>query len=329
MSSLADSSAQAIAMNHADAPSIGFMHEDALPAASSLDSEELPSTTSQAPASGPAVVEPTQATRGPRTRSKRKATAPPPDGAPRKSTRARKRTIKADEKTPSAKAAKTLAKVSAKAPPKALEIKDEELENCCICMGDVEKDDLAGINGCDHKFCFGCIEQWSERENTCPLCKVRFTKIDRLHRQKRGTNAKNTKKVRQRDQSSVTAFPMEHFLDGFLANITGSFPNRSRPQPNRPRVQSFEFHLATGLNEDFIQRAQIHFLEPHSATGFMVHPSELRPPSIYGLSRPSRSYATNSDDHQAGSRVENPLEINDSDDEDDGIEIVRVVNGNR
>ena len=73
--------------------------------------------------------------------------------------------------------------------------------NCCICMCAVEPDDLSAVNGCDHQFCFGCIEKWSERENSCPLCKVRFTKIDRLNK-KRKKGTKNTKKVKNRDQRS-------------------------------------------------------------------------------------------------------------------------------
>ena len=76
--------------------------------------------------------------------------------------------------------------------------------NCCICMCDVEPKELAMINGCDHQFCFSCIEKWSERENKCPLCKARFTKIDRIHK-KRKKGTKNTKKVKQKDQRSDLA----------------------------------------------------------------------------------------------------------------------------
>lgn len=74
-------------------------------------------------------------------------------------------------------------------------------ESCCICMSDVETDDLAKISGCDHLFCFGCIEKWAERENSCPLCKIRFTKIDRVNK-KRKKGQSNTKRVKQRDQRS-------------------------------------------------------------------------------------------------------------------------------
>jgi hypothetical protein len=68
-------------------------------------------------------------------------------------------------------------------------------------MCEVEADDLSHINSCHHSFCFGCIEKWAERENTCPLCKCRFTKIDRVNK-KRKKGTKNSKKVKQRDQRS-------------------------------------------------------------------------------------------------------------------------------
>jgi Ring finger domain len=92
--------------------------------------------------------------------------------------------------------------------PKKAAVEDEEedskpaaKETCCICMSDVEADDLAKISGCDHGFCFDCIEKWAERENTCPLCKIRFTKIDRVNKKRKRGQA-NTKKVKQRDQRS-------------------------------------------------------------------------------------------------------------------------------
>ena len=70
-------------------------------------------------------------------------------------------------------------------------------------MCDVPSKELATINGCEHEFCFGCIETWSERENTCPLCKERFTKIARVEKLKgKGSSKKNAKKVRSRDQRS-------------------------------------------------------------------------------------------------------------------------------
>jgi len=86
-------------------------------------------------------------------------------------------------------------------------------------MCDVKPNDLAGINGCSHQFCFECIEKWAERENTCPLCKSRFTKIDRKSK-KRKKGQKNTKKVKQRDQRSdlVSGAALEGLL-GIHENV--------------------------------------------------------------------------------------------------------------
>lgn len=92
-------------------------------------------------------------------------------------------------------------------PSKLDQIQSKEDRECCICLDEPSALDLASINSCAHKFCFTCIEKWSENENTCPLCKTRFTKIERVNKppphkkRKRGEKRiKQTKKVRNRDQ---------------------------------------------------------------------------------------------------------------------------------
>lgn len=72
--------------------------------------------------------------------------------------------------------------------------------SCCICMCDPDEGELSTIDSCDHNFCFECIEKWSERENTCPLCKIRFNRITRVDKTKKKKGQKGTKKVKQRDQ---------------------------------------------------------------------------------------------------------------------------------
>ena len=101
--------------------------------------------------------------------------------------------------------------------------KDNAQETCCICMSVPERQDLAGINGCDHNFCFDCIAKWGERENTCPLCKCRFTKISRVHKAKRRQGVKNppnTKQVRERNQRSdlVSGAALEAMLNSIAAS---------------------------------------------------------------------------------------------------------------
>lgn len=86
-----------------------------------------------------------------------------------------------------------------------------EEESCCICLDVPDRHDLSSVNGCEHLYCFGCIEKWSDRENSCPQCKKRFTKIERVHRPppaKRrrrgeppaGERAASSKRVKNRDQ---------------------------------------------------------------------------------------------------------------------------------
>ena len=72
--------------------------------------------------------------------------------------------------------------------------------SCCICMCDPDEGERSSIDGCDHIFCFECIEKWSERENSCPLCKIRFNRITRVDKTKKKKGQKGTKKVKQRDQ---------------------------------------------------------------------------------------------------------------------------------
>jgi hypothetical protein len=50
--------------------------------------------------------------------------------------------------------------------------------DCTICFDKYDED--YGVLGCAHTFCFKCIESWSQQENSCPLCKARFTFIDRI-----------------------------------------------------------------------------------------------------------------------------------------------------
>lgn len=100
---------------------------------------------------------------------------------------------------------------------------DNDDGNCIICLCEPDDDDLAKINGCDHQFCFECIEKWSERENTCPLCKERFTEIDRVNERKRqraddsDEEKKSSKKVKNRDQRAD--LHPSHALEGLLANL--------------------------------------------------------------------------------------------------------------
>lgn len=50
--------------------------------------------------------------------------------------------------------------------------------SACICSICLDYVSLRGrLSACEHSFCFDCILRWAQRENTCPLCKVRFRRV--------------------------------------------------------------------------------------------------------------------------------------------------------
>lgn len=49
-------------------------------------------------------------------------------------------------------------------------------EECCICM-DIDNNQQWIILPCDHKFHGNCISRWTERHNTCPVCRVNIHRI--------------------------------------------------------------------------------------------------------------------------------------------------------
>jgi hypothetical protein len=107
-----------------------------------------------------------------------------------------------------------------------------------MCDVEPDSDDLAFINGCEHRFCFGCIDQWSERENTCPLCKNRFTKIDRVNK-KRKKGVKNSKKVKQRDQRSDIISGAA--IEGLLGKFKYRMNVRSQGDLDEPLLIQYAF----------------------------------------------------------------------------------------
>lgn len=203
--------------------------------------------------------------------------------------------------------------------------------NCCICMCDVEPSDLAMINGCDHRFCFGCIEKWSERENKCPLCKARFTKIDRINK-KRKKGTKNTKKVKQRDQRSDLAPGAA--LEGLIANLNRNsglariilggfeFGGISASGPPTARA-SFTTRSSNGMrspfededsdDDDSPMAAFMRALHGSSvANGVSMSTTVVRPMTLTAhFSTTTRSFARNVHDSTAGNGADNPLEIDD------------------
>lgn len=62
----------------------------------------------------------------------------------------------------------------AKMPP------EQQAKTCAICLDEVKGPDQAELDSCQHAFCFVCINQWVQSENSCPLCKQEITKITRV-----------------------------------------------------------------------------------------------------------------------------------------------------
>lgn len=253
-------------------------------------------------------------------------------------------------KSPSSPSAPKMKACNRKKPPPGAELKEPPpgsknddasdkkkptpVETCCICMCEVEPSELAIINSCEHKFCFDCIDQWSQRENKCPLCKSRFNKIERVHkRRKKGT--KNSKRVKQRDQRQE--IPHAVALEGLIANL-----NRSSGSLARIIFGGFEFgqlqaghrmttrHTPGGALAEFVDEDSEDDDSPMAAfmralhgapaaSGVRMSTTVVQPMTV-SFTTHTRSYAINNHDSTAGSGVENPLEIDD-DSVDEVIEI--------
>lgn len=74
---------------------------------------------------------------------------------------------------------------------------------CSICMNQPGRFQVSAIDSCVHEFCFDCISTWSQTENSCPLCKQRFTQVSRVHKARKCSNLTNTLVVEDRNQRST------------------------------------------------------------------------------------------------------------------------------
>lgn len=155
-----------------------------------------------------------------------------------------------------------------------LPAKGEITASCCICMDEPKPADLASIKACEHLFCFECIEKWAERENTCPLCKVRFTKIDRVNKAKKksGDRAKNSKRVKQKDQRSDLAPGAA--LEGLLA----SFASSANFPPHRVARLIFSGMGGAGTPFTFPRRTAARAGVTEASAGFEPTPFSMNDP---------------------------------------------------
>ena len=50
--------------------------------------------------------------------------------------------------------------------------------NCCICLQEL-KNDILKLN-CNHLFHCKCINNWTNKKNTCPICRKTITKPNKI-----------------------------------------------------------------------------------------------------------------------------------------------------
>ena len=93
----------------------------------------------------------------------------------------------------------------------------DEQELCCICF-DVPT--IRGkINSCDHKYCYDCIKRWADETNTCPQCKKRFTKLERIPPKGEGSGPKGRKSRRKKDVISIKKKDIQCSSDNHLSGV--------------------------------------------------------------------------------------------------------------
>eukprot|EP01084_Bolivina_argentea_P229345 387118_1 len=80
------------------------------------------------------------------------------------------------------------------------ESKTEEVTNCMICLNAITETNKASISSCVHSFHFNCIRSWSYIENSCPICKQKFTHIK---------NISNNKILRTQDKKQKPAYEID------------------------------------------------------------------------------------------------------------------------
>lgn len=200
--------------------------------------------------------------------------------------------------------------------------------DCCICMCEVERNDLSTINGCEHQFCFCCIERWSERENKCPLCKTRFTKIERVNKRKK-KGMKSCKRVKQRDQRSDLA--PNAAIEGLIANLNHNSRHLSRLifgvhgsgfEFSNQRLAFSTTHTTNGARAEFVDEdsddedsPMAYFMRAihgaPAANAVNLSRTVVNRPMTVTFTTTTRSFARNRHDSTAGNGADNPLEIDD------------------
>eukprot|EP00542_Grammatophora_oceanica_P019560 CAMPEP_0194039676 /NCGR_PEP_ID=MMETSP0009_2-20130614/11784_1 /TAXON_ID=210454 /ORGANISM="Grammatophora oceanica, Strain CCMP 410" /LENGTH=280 /DNA_ID=CAMNT_0038682589 /DNA_START=54 /DNA_END=896 /DNA_ORIENTATION=+ len=158
------------------------------------------------------------------------------------------------------------------------------IQPCAICLGELDDSDaVASIDSCSHRFCYDCIGNWADRENTCPLCKTRFTKITKLSRDggDGGVDVEETQRdVEARDQNELApgeelrlGEAMASLIGTMFARVEGVNGNMYVPIPpsiaNRNQVRQVR-----GIHELLSSGVQTRGFRIDERTTVIVRPVE-------------------------------------------------------
>jgi hypothetical protein len=175
-----------------------------------------------------------------------------------------------------------------------------EVPDCGICLDPVPEasDKFCSLDACCHKFCFGCILDWSKISTRCPLCKVHFSTITQA-----GADGTVTKclKVSRKELKIDEGLPDYYSdeSDSFVVDDddvmfsssedVGSWEYEERIQTQRKRKRSQE------SNEDNEANKRMRVLPPlvSPATTLVQgnQPNHTRPAFKTSLSQPLHSMA--------------------------------------
>lgn len=79
-------------------------------------------------------------------------------------------------------------------------------EKCTICYSTLKDQEIGIPNSCAHKYCSGCIEEWSQTVRTCPIDRLTFSKITIVENIR---SARVIREISVADKSVVMAEPYE------------------------------------------------------------------------------------------------------------------------
>ena len=71
---------------------------------------------------------------------------------------------------------------------------DQNTIKCTICLENINNNNIAKLDTCEHEFCKNCIKHWSNLSSECPICKVNYHNIIYYDEKNNKTEEKKVKK---------------------------------------------------------------------------------------------------------------------------------------